>query len=103
MTARFLAMYETPTDIDAFERHYQEVHVPLAKRLPGLRSYTISRGIHAVRGDTTYYMVAMLDWDDLEALRAAFASRVGQETAADVANLTALAPTVSMTFEVVEV
>jgi len=48
-------------------------------------------------------MVAMLDWDDLEALRAAFASTVGQETAADVANLTALAPTVSMTFEVVEV
>ena len=25
MTARFLALYETPTDPEAFDRHYREI------------------------------------------------------------------------------
>jgi uncharacterized protein (TIGR02118 family) len=35
--ARFVVMYDTPSDIDAFERHYNGVHIPLAKQHPGLR------------------------------------------------------------------
>ncbi|WP_079141795.1 EthD family reductase [Streptomyces sp. LUP30] len=35
MTARFLALYETPADSAAFDRHYHQVHTPLARRLPG--------------------------------------------------------------------
>jgi uncharacterized protein (TIGR02118 family) len=27
----------TPTDVEAFERHYREVHIPLAKKMGGLR------------------------------------------------------------------
>jgi hypothetical protein len=27
MTARFLALYETPTDPEAFGRHYRKVHI----------------------------------------------------------------------------
>ncbi|MGO9781118.1 MAG: EthD family reductase [Streptosporangiaceae bacterium] len=37
MTARFLALYETPADPEAFDRHYREIHIPLECRLPGLR------------------------------------------------------------------
>ena len=37
MTVRFLALYETPADPEAFDRHYREVHIPLGRRLPGLR------------------------------------------------------------------
>ena len=39
MTVRFLALYETPTEPEAFDRHYREVHIPLARQLPGLRRY----------------------------------------------------------------
>jgi uncharacterized protein (TIGR02118 family) len=35
--ARLIIMWSTPSDIEAFERHYRDVHIPLAKRLPGLR------------------------------------------------------------------
>lgn len=41
--ATFLVVYAAPTDPDAFERHYQQVHIPLAKALPGLRRYTLAR------------------------------------------------------------
>jgi len=89
---RFLVLYPQPTDPAAFERHYFEVHVPLAKKLPGLRNYTVSRQATPVRGSEPYYLVAALDWDDMESLRKDFASPTGQDTARDVDSLQQLCP-----------
>ena len=97
MTARFLALYETPADPEAFDRHYREIHIPLGRRLPGLRRYTVSRDVAALRGEP-YYLVAELDWDTMDDLRAAFASPEGRATAADAARLQELAPVRSMIF-----
>jgi uncharacterized protein (TIGR02118 family) len=80
--ARFVVMYDTPSDIEAFERHYREVHIPLAKQLPGLRRYTVSHDATPVIGEP-YYPVAMLDWDDMESLGAALDSEAGKKTAED--------------------
>ena len=80
--ARFAVMYDTPSDIEAFERHYREVHIPLAKQLPGLRRYTVSHDATPVIGEP-YYLVAMLDWDDMESLGAALDSEAGNKTAED--------------------
>ena len=97
MTARFLATYETPTDPEAFARHYRETHVPLALRLPGLRQYTVGWEVTAVRG-AAYHLVAELTWDTIDDLRAAFASAEGRATAADAAHLQELATVRSMVF-----
>lgn len=86
--ARMVAVYKTPADPAAFDRHYHEVHVPLAKTLPGLRRYEISAGPIMMLGsakDTN--LVAVLHFDSMAALRAAFASPVGQACAADRRNL----------------
>ncbi|MGI9155758.1 MAG: EthD family reductase [Marmoricola sp.] len=99
---RFLVTHETPSDPAAFDQHYREVHIPLAKKLPGLRRYTISRDATAVRGGDAYYLVAEPDWDDIDALRAAFATPEGQATARDVAKL-ATDGVRSMVFEVEDV
>ena len=65
------------------ERHYLEHHVPLARRLPGLRQYAIgqlleTRTVHAQR-----YRGAILGFDNLDTLRAAYASPIGQELRRD--------------------
>lgn len=99
MTARFLAVYERPADPAAFDRHYREVHIPLLRRLPGLRRYTISQDVTALHGEP-YYLIAELDWDTMDGLRAAFASAEGQATAADAARLQELAPVRRMIFTV---
>jgi uncharacterized protein (TIGR02118 family) len=97
---RFLVVYPQPSDPAAFDRHYFEVHVPLAKCLPGLRRYTVSKAPARIRGAEPFYLVAELDWDDMEALRRDFASDLGQETASDVERLAELCPGVhSMVFE----
>jgi uncharacterized protein (TIGR02118 family) len=98
MTARFLALYETPADPETFDRHYREIHIPLGRQLPGLRQYTVGRDVTAVRGGPPYYLVAQLEWDTMDELRAAFASPEGRATAADAARLQELAPVHSMIF-----
>ena len=82
--AKMMIIYRTPADPDVFDRHYFSVHVPLAKRLPGLRRYDISRGpITILSPGDTPYMIATLHFDDIATIRDAFASEVGQACAAD--------------------
>ena len=88
--ARFLVLWGAPQDPDFFERHYREVHVPLVKKLPGVRRYTFSRDATSVRGDL-YYRIAEVDFDDLTSLRQAFASPEGRAAAADVDTLSSTA------------
>jgi uncharacterized protein (TIGR02118 family) len=101
MTARFLALYETPADPETFDRHYRQIHIPLLRHLPGLRRYTVSRDVAALRGEP-YYLIAELEWDTMDELRAAFASSEGRATAADAARLQELAPVRRMIFTVEE-
>ena len=102
MTARFLVLYETPADPAAFDRHYREVHLPLARKLPGLRRYTIGGEVTAVRGGEPCHLVAELEWDTMEELRAAFASPQGRACAEDAERLQEFAPVRSMVFTVGE-
>jgi uncharacterized protein (TIGR02118 family) len=99
---RFLVLYDRPDDVDAFERHYREVHIPLAKKLPGLKRYTVGRSPAAIRGGEPPYLVGELEWEDMASMRHAFESAEGQATADDV---TKMAPdgVRSMIYEVEEV
>jgi uncharacterized protein (TIGR02118 family) len=64
--ARMIVIYKMPKDVDAFERHYFEKHVPLAKKLPGLRKYEVSHGpITSPAGPTDAWMIATLYFDDI--------------------------------------
>jgi uncharacterized protein (TIGR02118 family) len=79
-----VAIYRPPPDAQAFDRHYFEVHVPLAKKLPGLRKYEVSKGaIFPMNGAKEAYLIATLHFEDLASIRAAFATETGQACAAD--------------------
>jgi uncharacterized protein (TIGR02118 family) len=84
---KIYALYRTPTDLAAFERYYFDRHVPLAKTIPGLRSYEVTRGpIAAMGGPAPYHLVATLSFDSRSAIDAALASPQGQATASDLGN-----------------
>jgi uncharacterized protein (TIGR02118 family) len=78
-------MYKTPKDAAAFDNYYFETHVPIAKKIPGLRKYEVSQGTVATpAGPSGVHLVATLHFDDVEAVQRAFASPEGQAAAADV-------------------
>ena len=82
--ARMVVIYRTPKDVEAFDRHYFEIHVPLAKKIPGLRKYEVSNGpITAPVGTYDVYLIGTLHFDDLAAIKEAFASPEGQAAGAD--------------------
>ena len=83
--ARMVVIYPTPKDIEAFDRHYFDIHVPLAKKLRGLRKYEVSSGPIAspMGGAGTIHRIGTLYFDDLASLQKAFASPEGQAAAAD--------------------
>lgn len=82
--ARMVVVYGTPENPEEFDRHYFDVHIPLAKKLPGLRKYEVSRGpISAPAGDGAPYLIGTLHFDDMAAIDRAFASEAGRACAAD--------------------
>src|SRR5215212_2587512 len=99
----FFVAYGQPPDAGAFDRHYFDVHVPLAKGLPGLRRYSISRNPTTVRGPGPYHLVALLDWDAMDSLRQDFASPLGEQVARDVDYLATLCPSIRSTIFELEV
>lgn len=79
-----VVIYKTPKDPAAFDRHYFEVHVPLAKQLPGLRSYESSKGpVTTLAAAADAYLVGILHFDSMAAIKDAFASECGRACAAD--------------------
>ena len=83
--ATLVVMYKTPKVTAAFDKHYVEKHIPLAKKIPGLRKYEVSHGpVATPTGPSGYHLVAVLKYDNLAAIQNAFASPEGQATVADV-------------------
>lgn len=81
--AKMTVIYQTPKDVPAFEKHYFNVHIPLAKQLPGLIKYEINEGdIQSTTGHSSF-RIANLYFESIEAMRNAFVSEIGQQCAAD--------------------
>jgi uncharacterized protein (TIGR02118 family) len=85
--AKLYAIYQQPKDPAAFDAYYFNTHVPLAKKIPGLLGYEVTRGdVMGMGGKHAVYLVAALEFASMYAIAAAMASPEGQATAADLAN-----------------
>jgi uncharacterized protein (TIGR02118 family) len=85
--ADVVVTYKMPKDTAAFDKHYAEIHIPLAKKMPGLRKYTVNKGpVATPAGPSGNHLIATLTFDNMAAIQAAFGSADGRATAADVGN-----------------
>jgi uncharacterized protein (TIGR02118 family) len=83
--AHVVVMYKTPKGADAFDKHYAETHIPLAKKIPGLRKYEVSQGpVATPAGPSGVHLVATLYFDNLAAIQKGFGSPEGKAAGADV-------------------
>ena len=83
--AQVVVTYKTPKDPAAFDKYYAETHIPLAKKMPGLRKFEISQGpVISPAGPSGIHLMAILTFDNVAAVQAAFGSPEGKAAAADV-------------------
>ena len=84
---RLLVLYGHPEDPEAFDRHYEEIHIPLAKRMQGLKKWTIGKVLGAPDGGKSdFYYAADLYADSREDIEAILATPEGQAAVEDVPN-----------------
>ena len=84
---RLLVLYGHPKDPAAFDKYYSEKHIPIAKKMQGLKKWTIGKVQGLADGQPSpYYYIADLYAESREAFDAILATPEGQAAGADVPN-----------------
>ncbi|MCY0900096.1 MAG: EthD family reductase [Firmicutes bacterium] len=82
---KLIALYRQPDDPEAFDAHYYGVHLPIVRRMPGLKMLVVTKLTSvAARAASPYYLLAEMTFDDRDALKAALSSEVGREAGRDL-------------------
>jgi len=68
---------------EEFAKYWLDVHAPLAKKMPGLRKYVVNVVRRPPNREPDYNGVVELWFDDVQAMKDAFASREGRVTQKD--------------------
>jgi uncharacterized protein (TIGR02118 family) len=81
--ATMMVIYKTPRDKELFLEHYFDVHIPLAKKLPGLIKYKVSQSPVPVISGQDVFLIGELVFASMEDIKSAFASPEGRACAED--------------------
>jgi uncharacterized protein (TIGR02118 family) len=87
---KLFAVWTSPSadQVEAFERYYADVHIPLTASIPGVRKLLLTRTSDSP-GDTpaALHRITELWFDDRAAMEAAAASPEGQATIKDAVEI----------------
>ncbi|AEB12016.1 EthD family reductase [Marinithermus hydrothermalis] len=82
---KLVALYKKPEDVEAFLKHYREVHTPLVKKTPGLERLEVSMiKADAFGGEPPYFMMAEMYYRDWETFNAAMKSEENKAAGKDL-------------------
>lgn len=81
---KFIALYKKPDDVPAFLKHYEEVHAPLAKKVPGLHKLVVNRiSGNPFGGPAPYFLLAEMQFASREDFDNAMRSEENKATGKD--------------------
>ena len=84
---KLTVLYDRPSDVEAFEGYYLGTHVPLARKVPGLKEIEVTLFQPGPDGTLPrYHLMTELTFADAGAMQAGLASDEGKALGADVAN-----------------
>jgi uncharacterized protein (TIGR02118 family) len=81
---KLIALYKHPTDVEAFEYHYANIHLKLVEKIPGLRKTEWTRITASPGGAAPYYMMFEMYFDNMDAYKAAMRSEENKIAGADL-------------------
>jgi uncharacterized protein (TIGR02118 family) len=83
---KLVVLYPPPADPEAFKEYYENTHVPLTAKIPGLRAMRYSVDVAATDGASPYFAIWEGEFDDADAMGVALGSPEAQAVQADVPN-----------------
>ena len=82
---RLTVAYNQPPDADTFFTHYENVHVGLVQKIPGVQTFEWSKVVATATGEPPRYaLLAELTFASMDAFGASFGSPEGLAAGADV-------------------
>lgn len=81
-----IVLYGRPDDVTAFDKYYVETHLPIAGKIPSVRNATWGHLATLDDAPPPHYLSAILEFESIEELKAAFASPEGQAALGDTVN-----------------
>ena len=98
--AKLVVIYPTPPDVEAFEKVYQQEHVPMAvARLAGKTKIVATKVLGSPQGAAPFYRIAEVHFPSLAALESCAASAGGKETLAHTAAISSGGPPIFLVAE----
>ncbi len=81
---KLIALFTQPENVEEFDAHYNEVHAPLMRKVPGLNKLTVGRRLRSFGADSPYYLVAEMEFTDRDAFKAAMGSEENKAAGKDL-------------------
>ncbi len=73
---KLVAMFKEPADAISFEEHYEAVHLPLVRKMPGVRRIEVSRVTGAPMSKPQFYRMA--EYQNNEFIKSRLGGLLGQ-------------------------
>jgi len=81
---KLVALYKIPENIEDFEKHYYEIHMPLVEKMPGLLRAEVSKLTPMPGAENKYHMMAEMYFEDMDKLNESMASAEGRAAGKDI-------------------
>lgn len=81
---KLIALYKSPDDLEQFEKHYFEVHMPLVARIPGLLKAEVAKLSGLPGEESKFCIMAEMYFDDVDKLNEGLASPEGKAAGKDL-------------------
>lgn len=86
---KMIAIFKRPQDVEAFLDHYENVHLPMIRQMPGLRKLEVNRFIDLRGGDADPFVMAEMYFDDRDSLMTSMKSPEGKAGGKDLQSFAA--------------
>lgn len=81
---KLLAIYRKPENVEAFDQHYNDIHAPLAKKMPGLIKLEVNKVYGTPMGESDLHLIAEMYFETKDALMNALSSAEGRAAGKDL-------------------
>src|SRR3974377_2075530 len=81
---KLIALKKNPADVEAFEQHYAQIHIPLVEKIPGIRKTEWTRFLASPQGEAPYYMMYEMYFDNMDSYKAAMKSEENKAAGKDL-------------------
>lgn len=84
--AKLVVMYPEPKDPTQFAKYFRETHVPLVKKMPGVKGTSFGPATGPDGKAGAFWWVFVGTFDSVEAIGQALGSPEGEKVVADIPN-----------------